>query len=91
MPNIAEEHAVFSGGEGIRTPGTVAGTAVFKTAAFDHSATPPSTSVCSSFSTTWTSPDRRFGRSFTSYSRSYPAPLPNTCTASRIKASFVWA
>ncbi len=30
-----------SGGEGIRTPGSVAATAVFKTAAFDHSATPP--------------------------------------------------
>ncbi len=30
-----------SGGEGIRTPGTLADTAVFKTAAFDHSATPP--------------------------------------------------
>ena len=30
------------GGEGIRTPGTLTGTAVFKTAAFDHSATPPS-------------------------------------------------
>jgi hypothetical protein len=29
------------GGEGIRTPGTVPRTAVFKTAAFDHSATPP--------------------------------------------------
>ena len=31
----------FSGGGGIRTPGTVARTAVFKTAAFDRSATPP--------------------------------------------------
>jgi integrase len=38
---IAEE-AYFSGGEGIRTPGGVAPTAVFKTAALDHSATPPS-------------------------------------------------
>jgi hypothetical protein len=33
----------FSGGEGIRTPGTLASTAVFKTAALDRSATPPST------------------------------------------------
>jgi integrase len=31
----------FSGGEGIRTPGGVTPTAVFKTAALDHSATPP--------------------------------------------------
>lgn len=31
----------ISGGEGIRTLGTVSRTAVFKTAAFDHSATPP--------------------------------------------------
>ena len=29
------------GGGGIRTPGTVSGTAVFKTAAFNRSATPP--------------------------------------------------
>jgi len=29
------------GGGGIRTPGTVSGTAVFKTAALNHSATPP--------------------------------------------------
>ena len=32
------------GGEEIRTPGGLASTAVFKTAALDHSATPPSTS-----------------------------------------------
>ena len=31
----------YSGGEGIRTPGSRKGSAVFKTAAFDHSATPP--------------------------------------------------
>ncbi len=31
-----------SGGEGIRTPGQLAPSAVFKTAAIDHSATPPS-------------------------------------------------
>ena len=31
----------FGGGGGIRTPGTVSGTAVFKTAALNHSATPP--------------------------------------------------
>jgi hypothetical protein len=35
----------ISGGEGIRTPGTLASSAVFKTAAFDHSATPPSACV----------------------------------------------
>ena len=29
------------GGRGIRTPGTLSGTAVFKTAAIDHSAIPP--------------------------------------------------
>lgn len=29
------------GGEGIRTPGTLTGSTVFKTAAIDHSATPP--------------------------------------------------
>ncbi len=34
-----------SGGGGIRTPGTLAGPAVFKTAAFDHSATPPETDM----------------------------------------------
>lgn len=33
---------IRGGGEGIRTPGTVARTAIFKTAAFDRSATPPS-------------------------------------------------
>ena len=31
----------FGGGGGIRTHGTLAGTAVFKTAALNHSATPP--------------------------------------------------
>ena len=31
------------GGKGIRTLGTVSGSAVFKTAAIDHSATPPGT------------------------------------------------
>ena len=31
----------YGGGEEIRTPGTRKGTAVFKTAALDHSATPP--------------------------------------------------
>jgi hypothetical protein len=36
----------FGGGGGIRTPGTVSGTAVFKTAAFNHSATPPAGSQC---------------------------------------------
>jgi hypothetical protein len=35
----------LGGGEGIRTPGTLASTAVFKTAAIDHSATPPSAGV----------------------------------------------
>src|ERR1700689_3042272 len=32
---------IGGGGEGIRTPGSLARTAVFKTAAIDHSATPP--------------------------------------------------
>jgi hypothetical protein len=37
-----KEMALLTGGEGgIRTPGTVAGSAVFKTAAIDHSATSP--------------------------------------------------
>lgn len=31
----------YGGGEGIRTPGALAGSADFKSAAFDHSATPP--------------------------------------------------
>jgi hypothetical protein len=31
----------YGGGRGIRTPGTLPGTAVFKTAAIDHSAIPP--------------------------------------------------
>ncbi len=35
-----------NGGGGIRTPGTLAGSAVFKTAAIDHSATPPGVSTC---------------------------------------------
>src|SRR4029453_17451103 len=38
----SERSAKAGGGEGIRTPGTLPGTAVFKTAAIDHSATPPS-------------------------------------------------
>ena len=33
--------AKIGGGGGIRTPGTLAGTAVFETATFNHSATPP--------------------------------------------------
>ncbi len=38
----------FSGGEGeIRTHGTLAGSTVFETAAFDHSATSPRTLVTS--------------------------------------------
>jgi integrase len=36
-----DDSCYLSGGEGIRTPGTVPGTAVFKTAALNHSATPP--------------------------------------------------
>ena len=32
---------VVGGGRGIRTPGPLARTTVFKTAAFDHSAIPP--------------------------------------------------
>ena len=36
--NILER---FGGGGGIRTPGTLACSTVFKTVAFDHSATPP--------------------------------------------------
>jgi hypothetical protein len=32
---------VLGGGRGIRTPGTVSGPTVFKTAAIDHSAIPP--------------------------------------------------
>ena len=34
------------GGRGIRTPGTVPRTAVFKTAAFDRSAIPPTRANC---------------------------------------------
>ena len=33
--------AYAGGGGGIRTPGTLASSTVFKTAAFNHSATPP--------------------------------------------------
>jgi hypothetical protein len=33
--------ALFGGGRGIRTPGTLPGTVVFKTTAIDHSAIPP--------------------------------------------------
>src|SRR6185503_21358619 len=36
-----EARAQFSGGGGIRTHGSLAASAVFKTAAFDRSATPP--------------------------------------------------
>src|SRR5438874_9070686 len=32
---------LYGGGRGIRTPGTVSGTAVFKTARFNHSRIPP--------------------------------------------------
>gem|GEM_PF-2367450 len=40
--NRKKYHGAFSGGGGgIRTPGGVAPTPVFKTGAFDHSATPP--------------------------------------------------
>ena len=39
--NKPREEPEASGGGGIRTPGTLAGPAVFKTAAIDHSATPP--------------------------------------------------
>ena len=35
------DEATFSGGGGIRTRGPLARTLVFKTSAFDHSATPP--------------------------------------------------
>src|SRR5579872_3327715 len=80
---------LFSGGEGIRTPGTVAGTAVFKTAAFDHSATPPSIQIRFSFYRTQTLADGLCGRPFTSYSHSYPNRLANTRTALRVKVSFV--
>src|SRR5215217_6896441 len=36
-----ENYAIFSGGGGIRTPGDIAATVVFKTTALDRSATPP--------------------------------------------------
>ncbi len=39
----------FGGERGIRTPGTLAGTTVFKTAAFDHSAISPGAKVDSFF------------------------------------------
>ena len=41
-PQISQE---IGGGRGIRTPGTVPGTAVFKTAAFNRSAIPPARSI----------------------------------------------
>ena len=37
----AERSENFGGGRGIRTPGTVSRTVVFKTTAIDHSAIPP--------------------------------------------------
>ena len=41
-PSLFELSPLFSGGEGeIRTHGTLAGSTVFETAAFDHSATSP--------------------------------------------------
>src|SRR6266480_499372 len=40
MPWVFQSGEIGGGG-GIRTHGTVAGTAVFKTAALNHSATPP--------------------------------------------------
>src|SRR5260221_9845844 len=39
--DVVEKVRGSGGGGGIRTPGRVAPTAVFKNAAFDHSATPP--------------------------------------------------
>ena len=38
---MTHDGSFLSGGRGIRTPGTLTGTTVFKTAAIDHSATPP--------------------------------------------------
>ena len=38
---VGEETVYSGGGGGIRTPGTLARSTVFKTAAFNHSATPP--------------------------------------------------
>jgi hypothetical protein len=40
-PNPRGKTGSSSGGEGIRTPDTLTGIPVFKTGAFDHSATPP--------------------------------------------------
>jgi len=37
----SNERSEFGGGRGIRTPDTLSGTAVFKTAAINHSAIPP--------------------------------------------------
>src|SRR6188474_1394935 len=34
-------HNLYGGGRGIRTPGTLTGSVVFKTTAIDHSAIPP--------------------------------------------------
>jgi hypothetical protein len=41
-------YAPVGGGGGIRTPGTVSRTLVFKTSALNHSATPPRTGILSS-------------------------------------------
>ena len=40
-PDLSIGFEMFGGGRGIRTPGPLARTTVFKTAAFDHSAIPP--------------------------------------------------
>ena len=40
------ERREVGGGRGIRTPGTLSGTVVFKTTAIDHSAIPPRRTLC---------------------------------------------
>src|ERR1700719_2035316 len=41
LRNLLQQKGLFGGGRGIRTPGTVSGSVVFKTTAIDHSAIPP--------------------------------------------------
>jgi hypothetical protein len=70
---------VLGGGGGIRTPGTVSRTTVFKTVAIDHSATPPISTPLLSFPTDGRAggtrtPNRRFWRPLL-YQLSY-RPLP---------------
>ena len=52
-----------NGGRGIRTPGTVSRTTVFKTAAFNHSAIPPVVRITETTdaSESWTRTKRRGG------------------------------